>query len=133
MRKKPVVVNDLMQKNYRYFLTEPAGQNFHHDFNPELTPKQMLELDVFGGKYMTDCKDEFPKDWFRKAKISHESHNPALNFFGVNASNSLSFWQKKGIVRHTSQIKANCRKFDLNCRRKHRQAVLHWAYDSRKM
>ncbi|MFT4297746.1 MAG: hypothetical protein ACMXX5_00990, partial [Candidatus Woesearchaeota archaeon] len=56
---KKVVVNDLMQNNYVYDLTEPQGKNFHSEFKTELTPKQMLELGVFGGKYMTDCKKEF--------------------------------------------------------------------------
>ena len=67
---KKVVVNDKMQSNYTYYLTEEIGKNFDPDFEPELTPKEMLELGVFGGKYMTDCKDEFPKDWFVNAKLS---------------------------------------------------------------
>jgi hypothetical protein len=100
MRKKPVkvIVNDLMQRNYRYVLMEPEGKNFHSDFKPELTPKQMLELGVFGGKYMTDCTKEFPKSWFTKAKLCHERHDPELNFFGVNASQPLSVWRDKGWI-----------------------------------
>lgn len=95
MRKEIVVVNDKMQKNYKYLLTEPAGKNFDPDFKPELTPKEMLELGVFGGKYMTDCRNEFPKSWFEKAKLCSQFHDPKLNFFGVNASQPLSVWQKK--------------------------------------
>ena len=53
--KKKVIVHDLMQSGYEYTLTEPMGCNFSPDFKPELTPAQMLELGVFGGKYMTDC------------------------------------------------------------------------------
>ncbi len=167
-RPKKVVVNDLMQKNYVYYLTEPEGQNFHPEFKPELTPKQMLELGVFGGKYMTDCRDEFPADWFTNAKLCHERHDPKLNYFGVNASQPLSYWRKKGWIyhedprgwfqwycryymgrrcpdderqikrwkamqRHIAQIKKHCKPGDLNCRRKQRQALLHWAYDSRKI
>jgi len=168
-RPKKVIVNDLMQKNYQYILTEPIGQNFDKDFKPELTPKEMLKLGVFGGKYMTDCRDEFPEDWFTSAKLCHEKHDPNLNFFGIYASMTLSVWQKKGwiypedprgwfqwfcryyigrripledarqikrwkaIKRHVVQIKNNCSKKDLGCRRKQRQAVLHWAYDSRKI
>ncbi len=165
---KKVVVNDMMQKNYAYYLTEAAGKNFHPDFKPELTPKQMLALGVFGGKYMTDCKKEFPPDWFAKANLCHEFHDAKLNYFGVNASQPLSIWKKKGwiysedprgwfqwycryymgrrckdderqikrwkaIKRHIAQVKKNCRKGDENCRRKQRQAILHWAYDSRKI
>lgn len=162
---KKVIVNDLMQKNYSYYLAEPAGKNFHPDFKPELTPKQMLELGVFGGKYMTDCKKEFPKDWFSKAKLS-KVRLPSLNFFKVNASQPLSVWREKGWInkddprgwfqwycryylgrrhedderqikrwklmkRHVSQIKKHCRKSSFSCRPAQRQALLHWAYDSR--
>ena len=166
--KKRVVINDLMQKNYIYYLTEPTGKNFHPDFKPQLTPKQMLELGVFGGKYMTDCKKEFPKSWFVKAKLFHDYHKAELNYFKVNASQPLSVWRKNGwiykedprgwfqwycryyygrrckddgrqikrwkaIVRHVGAVKKNCKIKNLNCRRKERQALLHWAYDSRKL
>lgn len=167
MKPKKVTVNDKMQKNYTYELTEPVGRNFDPEFKPELTPKEMLELGVFGGKYMTDCTKEFPKDWFKKAKLNSKKHDAYINFFGVNASQPLSVWREKGwiykddprgwfqwycryymgrripkederqikrwkaIKRHIGQIKANCYKGDLDCRPKQRQAVLHWAYDSR--
>lgn len=39
----------------------------------------------------------------------------------------------KQMKRHITQIKNNCKKGDESCRRKQRQAVLHWAYDSRSM
>jgi hypothetical protein len=61
MRKRTITVNDKMQKGYRYQLTERAGRNFDPEFNPQLTPKEMLRLGVFGGKYMTDARNEFPK------------------------------------------------------------------------
>jgi hypothetical protein len=168
MIKKGVVVNDIMQRDYAYFLTEHAGGNFHPHFRPQLTPKEMLELGVFGGKYMTDCADEFPSSWFESARLCHERHDPDLNCFGVNASLPLSAWRKKGwiyhedprgwfqwycryymgrrcldderqvrrwraIRRHVTQITLNCAPGDLSCRRKQRQALLHWAYDSRRI
>ena len=164
-----VIVNDLMQKNYTYERVARPGKDFAPEFAPDLTPKQMLELGVFGGKYMTDCRQEFPADWFTNAKLCHEFHNPKLNFFEINASQPLSVWRAKGwihqddprgwfqwycryfmgrrmpqedarqiarwkaIRRHIGQIKANCRPSDLACRRRQRQALLHWAYDSRKI
>jgi len=165
---REVIVNDLMQTDYRYLLTEPVGENFHPDFSPELTPKEMLRLGVFGGKYMTDCRDEFPEDWFHEAKLCHVRHDPKLNYFGVNASKPLSYWRQKGWIypedprgwfqwycryyqgrrcpddtrqigrwkamrRHIAQIESNCPGSDLRCRRKQRQALLHWAYDSRNI
>jgi hypothetical protein len=98
MEPVKVVVNDLMQQGYEYWLTEAAGRNFHPDFKPELTPQEMLELGVFGGKYMTDCRDEFPAEWFARARLDSTRHDPALNFFGINASKPLSYWRAKGWI-----------------------------------
>lgn len=167
-KHRRIVVNDLMQRGYAYVLTAPTGKGFHGDFRPALTPKQMLALGVFGGKYMTDCAEEYPADWFKKARLCAERHDPGLNCFGVNASQPLSVWKAKGWIypedprgwfqwycryflgrrcaddarqiqrwravrRHVSQVEKNCRPRDLECRRKQRQALLHWAYDSRKL
>lgn len=168
MKKRRIVVNDFMQQNYVYFLTEAPGQNFHPDFRPELTPSELLALGIFGGKYMTDCAAEFPGAWFADAKLCSERHDPELNFFGVNASQPLAVWREKGWIyhedprgwfqwycryhqgrrseddtrqitrwravrRHIAQLKKNCRRGDTSCRPRQRQALLHWAYDSRKM
>jgi len=100
MKKRIVIVNDLMQKNDVYYLTEPSGKNFRYDFLPEVTPKQMLEAGVFGGKYMTDCGDEFPNNGYEQAKLCHERHDPELNCFGINASQPLSVWREKGWIYH---------------------------------
>lgn len=94
MKPVRVCVNDLMQEGYEYFRTQPAGKSFHPDFRPELTPKQMLELGVFGGRYMTDCTEEFPKSWFTAAKLSPGRHDRKLNLFKVEASQPLSVWRK---------------------------------------
>ena len=98
MRKKTITVNDKMQKNYKYTLTESMGKNFDPAFKPELTPKQMLALGVFGGHYMTDCKKEFPKDWFARAKMNPEKHDDSLNYFQKHASQPLKVWQQKGWI-----------------------------------
>lgn len=168
---KQITVNDLMQKDYSYELVEPIGKNFDPEFKPELTPKEMLELGVFGDRYMRDCINEFPKDWFINAKLHPQGvpgHSPELNYFGVDASQTLKVWQEKGWIyeedprgwfqwycryymgrrippederqikrwqaykRHLAQVKKNCSKGDLDCRKKQRQSILHWAYDSRR-
>ncbi len=95
---KKIVVNDLMQSGYEYWLSEPVGKNFSPEFKPELTPAQMLKLGVFGGKYMTDCRNEFPDSWFKNARLCHKRHDPELNFFKVNASQPLSYWREKGWI-----------------------------------
>src|SRR6476469_2377114 len=99
MRMRRVVVRDKMQNGYTYVRTEPVGRNFDPGFEPELTPAQMLALGVFGGKYMTDCRAEFPRSWFAKAKLSPKRKDPSLNYFGVDASQSLAEWRRKGWIR----------------------------------
>lgn len=165
---KKVVVNDRMQQGYSYELTCDMGQDFAEEFRPQLSPQQMLSMGVFGGKYMTDCGNEFPAEWFENAKLSPGRHNPNLNFFQIKASKPLSYWREKGwthtddprgwfqwycryymgrrhedderqikrwkaMTRHISQLRNNCIKGDLLCRPRQRQALLHWAYDSRDM
>jgi len=38
----------------------------------------------------------------------------------------------RNMTRHISQLKKNCMRGDLLCRPRQRQALLHWAYDSRE-
>lgn len=170
-KAKKVVVKDKMQKGYSYILTSPSGKDFDIAFTPQLTPKQMLSLGIFGGRYMRDCVKEFPKSWFAKAKLHPKDkpgHDKSLNYFKVEASQPLKEWQKKDWIhpqdprgwfqwycrywmgrrseddqrqikrwramkRHIAQIRKNCHPSDLNCHKKQRQALLHWAYDSRKI
>jgi hypothetical protein len=166
---KRIVVNDKMQKGYSYNLSEASGKNFHTDFKPELSPKEMLALGIFGGIYMRDCVKEFPKSWFAQAKFAKgKTKDPELNFFKINASKSLKVWRENGWIRdndprgwfqwycryymgrrgeddlwqikrwkafrrHIGQIKKNCSRGAMNCRPRQKQALLHWAYDSRKL
>lgn len=169
MNKRIITVDDKMQQGYSYELTAPIGRDFSIEFKPELTPKQMLELGVFGGRYMRDCVAEFPSKWFEQARFAPDTSDPGLNYFKVTASQPLKVWQQKGWIypedprgwfqwycryymgrripsedmrqikrwkamrRHVGQIKNNCAPGDLACRPRQRQALLHWAYDSRAM
>jgi hypothetical protein len=168
MAIKKVIVNDKMQKGYEYILSEKMGENFDSNFRPDLTPKEMLELGVFGGKYMTDCRDEFPKDWYTNAKLNSEKYDKNLNYFKIKASQSLQIWIDKGWIhsddprgwfqwycryylgrrhadderqvkrwmamrRHIIWLQGACRIGDVFCRPRQRQALLHWAYDSRRL
>ena len=166
MKPRWIEVNDRMQQGYRYALVAPAGRDFHADFRPDLTPAEMLALGVFGGKYMTDCRDEFPASWFAGARLS-ERKDASLNCFGVDASQPLSVWRAKGwihpddprgwfqwycryyrgrrmpggderqigrwkaIRRHIAQLRRACEPGDVWCRPRQRQALLHWAHDTR--
>ncbi len=91
-----ILVNDKFQRDYSYELSAPMGA-MAADFAPELTPKEMLRLGVFEGKYINDCQTEFPKDWFVEAKLSDQP-NEAINAFGVKSRQSLEVWQDKGWI-----------------------------------
>ena len=93
-----VLVNDRMQTGYRYRLSAPTGGGFDPAFKPELTPREMLELGVFCGKYMTDCRGEFPASWFKRARLASSQRDRSLNYFGVEASQPLSEWRRKGWI-----------------------------------
>ncbi|HMS50332.1 MAG TPA: hypothetical protein PKA02_02755 [Candidatus Saccharibacteria bacterium] len=162
-----ILVNEQYQQGYEYTLAEATGENFRSDFTPQLNPEQMLKLGVFGGDYFNEVPSELPASWFKGVKLSKTGADKRLNFFGVNASQPLAVWQKKGwiyeedpkgwflwycryymgrripeeddrqikrwinIKRHASQIQKACLPGDLSCRPRQRQALLHWAYDSR--
>ena len=166
---KLVIVNDKMQRRYSYALSAEMGKKFDPEFHPDLTPPELLRLGIFCGKYMTDCTGEFPPEWFEGAKLASGHRDCPLNYFGVDASQPLSVWRRKGWIypddprgwfqwycryfigrrlpgedarqikrwkamrRHLGQIVGNCEPRDLTCRRRQRQALLHWAYDSRKL
>lgn len=166
---KKIIASNALQKRYVYTRVEKPGANFDPGFTPDLTPKQMLQLGVFGGYYFEEMPKEFPKSWFVQAKLSddRQSHKE-LNYFKVNASQSRRVWQQKGwmhtddpygwfqwycryfmgrrheddtrqikrwkaMKRHVTQVRKNCKKGDHSCRKKQRQALLHWAYDSRAL
>jgi len=167
--RKPITIHDKMQQGYTYEYAAPMGKHFDPRFKPELSPKQMLRMGIFGGRYMRDCMDEFPKDWLAHAKMMQNlqpGHDKKVNYFGVEASQPLRVWQQKGWIhpqdprgwfqwycryyigrrsedderqikrwlamkRHITQLQNNCEPCDMNCRKGQRQALLHWAYDSR--
>lgn len=167
--RRIVTVHDEMQDGYRYELSARAGQDFDPEFRPQLSPAEMLHMGVFGGKYLRDCREEFPASWFKGAKLAAGEHaDKKLNYFGVDASTPLSYWKKKGWIhpddprgwfqwycryymgrrmdddarqirrwkaftRHVRQVQVNCDRGDPFCRPRQRQALLHWAYDSRKI
>lgn len=167
---KPIAItaNDTMQQRYTYKRTRPVGRDFNPEFRPDLSPKEMLKLGVFGGSYLNDCQAEFPSEWFENAKLSDHGQDPAYNYYQISASQPLEVWQRKGwiydedprgwfqwycryymgrrtedderqikrwkaIRRHIAQIQKHCHRGDLSCRRRQRQALLHWAIDSRRL
>lgn len=99
MTKKQVLATDPLQKGYLYELTAPIGKDFLPGFNPDLSPKEMLELGVFGGDYFEGEIAEYPASWFAHAKLSQTGcYDNTRNFFAVRASQSRAEWNKKGWI-----------------------------------
>lgn len=98
---KTIKVKDKMQ-SYTYRLTESPGKHMDPEFKPELTPKQILAYGAFEGKYMRDCAEEFPKEWFVNAKFSKtKDADPSINLFKIKSRQSLMIWRENGwIIGH---------------------------------
>lgn len=164
-----VRVHEQYQTGYTYECTEPEGKHFAPHFTPDLTPKQMLQLGIFGGDYFNEVPKEFPAEWFAGVELSPKGAHAAWNYFKVNASQPLRVWQQKGWIyfedpkgwflwycryyrgrripeedarqikrwhamrRHITQLQRQCSVGDETCQPRRRQALLHWAYDSRKL
>ncbi|KAI5956956.1 hypothetical protein KGF54_000575 [Candida jiufengensis] len=169
-----IKVNDRMQKDYEYEIVADGlgaeASDFNENgFNPDLTPEQVLSEGAFEGKYLNDCEEELPKEWFENSKKKRvdvgKPPDIELNRFKIKSRQSLVIWRENDWVmgddprgwfqwycrywlgrrndeidkfqkkrwrafkRHHGQVKKNCKKGDLSCRPKQRQALLQWAYD----
>ena len=87
-------------KGYSYILECAPGCDFDPRFTPVFTPQEMLSMGVFEGKYLNDCTDEFPKEWFLWAaafgKLSPSAADISCNYFGVGSRQPLSVWIENG-------------------------------------
>jgi len=90
-------VHDKMQSGYSYRLTAPPGRSFDPAFTPHFTPAEMLAHGVFEGKYINDCREEFPKSWYARAKLA-DTPDPSINCFGIKSRQPLSVWREKGWI-----------------------------------
>ena len=78
-------------------LKKKSKEDFYKLFKPQLTPKKMLELGVFGGSYFGLNVKEYPKSWFIKAKIS-KNFDESINRFNVKSGLSRKEWLEKGWI-----------------------------------
>lgn len=89
-----------LRSGYSYILEAEPGA-LPADFQPDLSPGEMLMLGVFEGKYLNDCTAEFPAEWFVGAlqygRLSPERSDPQrCNCFGVQSRQPLSAWISSG-------------------------------------
>ena len=76
------------------------NNDYYDIFKPELTPKRMMELGVFGGSYFGLNVKEYPKIWFKNVKISKtfdvclflHPKSPFSQFFSIAKTCLLKFF-----------------------------------------
>ena len=87
-------------KGYKYVLEAEPGLGFDPRFKPALTPGEILFMGAFEGKYLNDCTDEFPQEWYLNAaaanRLSPSGPDLTCNYFGVGSRQSLQVWQENG-------------------------------------
>ena len=83
----------------------------HPEFNPNLTPKDIMQRGSFGGTYFRDIyssvtglnysnvHEEFPLEWFENLDINtqvrSQKYNTKNNFYKVKCGSSLEEWESK--------------------------------------
>jgi len=78
-------------------INKNKSEDFYKLFKPQLTPQKMLEMGVFGGSYFGDKMKEYPKSWFKNAKLS-KIFDVEKNRFRVKAGLSRKEWLDKGWI-----------------------------------
>ena len=73
------------------------SEDFYKLFKPQLSPQKMLEMGVFGGSYFGNKINEYPKSWFKNAKLS-KTFDIEKNRFKVRAGLSRKEWIDKGWI-----------------------------------
>lgn len=91
-----------MPGSFEYVLSEPAGRNFAEGFAPAYSPQDMLLLGVFSGKYLNDCTEELPREWFlaalERGRLRPGKADAKANLFGVKSRKSFQYWLEKGWI-----------------------------------
>lgn len=81
---------------------DASGNRIKYNFEPFYTPKQMLSMGVFEGKYINDCEHEFPIEWYSMAKkrdkLRPKHADPSVNYFKIKSRLSLQEWLKRGWI-----------------------------------
>ena len=81
----------------KFIKTKIIDIDIYKIFKPEISPKKMLELGVFGGSYFGSKIKEYPKSWLQKAKLS-KNFDVNLNRFKVKSGLSREHWMEKGWI-----------------------------------
>lgn len=95
-KRTKIVVHDKMQNGYVYELSQNYGENLG-EMQTALSPHYMLKQGVFSGKYLNDCINEFPIEWYEDAKLSKDADH-GLNCFKVKSRQSLKTWRENNWI-----------------------------------
>lgn len=87
----------------------------HPEFTPNLSPKEMFALGIFGGTYFRpiysrvtsrsykNAWKEFPSSWFAgldiETEVASSDIDLSINKYGVWSGTSLEYWESKGWIK----------------------------------
>ena len=97
MRRIRRIKRTYRQKLKRILTDKKKSEDFYKLFKPQLTPQKMLEMGVFGGSYFDNKIKEYPKSWFKNAKLSR-NFDVEKNKFKVKAGLTRKEWVEKGWI-----------------------------------
>ena len=96
--------------------------------------KKHSELNFFGVSASQSLAEWKQKGWIHKQDPHGWFEWYCRYYLGRRSDDDarqIKRW--KAMSRHVAQVRANCRAHDVYCRARQRQALLHWAYDSRNI
>jgi len=103
--------------------------------SPRADNKPVKEINYFGENASQPLKVWRQKSWIYKDDPRGWFQWYCRYFMGrrIKEEDARQIKRWKAIKRHIVQVKNNCRSGDESCRPRQRQAILHWAYDSRNI
>ncbi len=102
----------------------------------KLDPNYDAQLNYFRVKASMPRQEWLRRGWIREEYDPRGWFQWYIRYYLGRRIPDYDSWQInrwQNIHRHIAQLQKACTVGDLNCRPVQRQAILHWAYDSRKL
>ena len=112
----------------------PAGWFVQAKFAPAGTRMHLADINYFGVNASQPLSVWKSKGWIHPDAPRGWFQWYCRYYMGRrHADDARQIGRWKAMVRHVAQIVHSCRPKDYSCHTRQRQALLHWAYDSRKL
>ena len=116
---------------------EGHADEYPHEW---FTHARISDVHDFHQNYFDVDASQTREEWERKGWIYPEDPRGWFQWYcryylgrRIPEEDERQIKRWKAMSRHVAQVRASCRAGDELCRPRQRQALLHWAYDSRKI